>query len=325
MKRRRAGGSIQRFGLALLIGGGENLPMVERAIDRTPMLLGRNGPGLVDGSSTRAERPSKYTVDLQVARWLSTRLPIARFPPGVWHPGWLMDQLLRPGNPHAGARPASQSSDHRHAIESTPVPPNTGAVAGRPEFWAPVPPRIKAEFWAACAKHDTVALMSLVARAPSQDRDAGAVTVGAVEQPVPVVATAIAQATSLPAAPQHRTERPEAERVTSHPARPADRRRATARPIGSAYAHPERRDRRGRKHGRAWAIEKQLVTDLIAGVVDIRAPRPKVAAHARALLAAMGIRCDVDYSRSQLDRLVVSAIEIARAHLVRAPEPDRRG
>lgn len=90
-----------------------------------------------------------------------------------------------------------------------------------------------------------------------------------------------------------------------------------------ARSDSERPGRRGRKRGPAWLIEPQLVSDLVAGVIDMNAPRTVVAAHGRALLAARGFHYGSDYTRQRLDAVVLSAIQTARARLARARDPGR--
>jgi hypothetical protein len=284
------------LGVAEEIGAGENR-VVYSATDRNLMLRQVTLTRLDDGSYCPVMSLAIPPVDPQLARWIGMRRQSKGLPPGGWTSGWLMHRVLTRGDARGASAPATRSDrcppprpapDHRsYAGEAAPASSGSGAQPEMPTWWADVPWPLKSAYW--------------YVRLLGGD---------------PLLLVAIAQDLATPAsanafvdqhAAQATTVAPEPAPVVVQPRRG----RLTTEHRGSGDSKPAAR--RGRRPGPAWGIEQQLVDDLVAGIVDMRARRPVIAAHARALLTARGFRFRVDYSRPALDGVVRAAVTTALA------------
>lgn len=168
-----------------------------------------------------------------------------------------------------------------------------GTVLEMPDWWKDVPPPLKAAYWhVRLFKEDPLVLIAVAQDLASNNS---------------VADQAAQRDLALPDEVPHAVQRTRARLTAERPAR----------------ADSEGALRRGRKRGRAWEVEEQLVNELVAGVVDVGAQRAKVAAHARALLKARGVDYRIDYSRTQLDSVVRTAIRTAKDRLARGRGPGR--
>lgn len=242
----------------------------------------------------------------QLARWMAMRRPSVGLPPGIWSPGWLMHRMLTRGDaPRASASsPPEAASDHRsYSGEAAPASSGPGAQRTKmPDWWGDVPLPLKAAYWHVRLLGGDPLVLVEMAQAIGSRASAHHLVDECAAQ-----ATTVASSSALP------------ELVPAVAPRRQGRRTAEHRGGGDS----ERAARRGRRRGPAWKVEQQLAIDLVAGVIDIDAPRIVVAAHGRALLAARGFHYGSDYTRQRLDAVVQSAIQTARARLARARDPGR--
>lgn len=290
-------------GVAEEIGAGENRG-VQSATDRNPVLT-QGLSRLSDGSYFPGMVCATQPVDPhQLARWMAMRRPSVGLPPGMWSPGWLMHRMLTRGDAlrASASSPPRAASDHRsYSGEAAPASSGPGAQPTKmPDWWADVPLELKAAYWhVRVSGGDPLVLVEIAQALGSRASAHHLVDEGAAQ------ATTVANSIALPELEPAVAPRRQGRRTAEH----------------RGGGDSERAARRGRSRGPAWKVEQQLVNDLVAGIVDIHARRPVIAAHARALLAAHGFHYGSDYTRQRLDAVVQSAIQTARARLARARDP----